>query len=94
MWKGGAFPIWYGQWAVGMFARCREIIVNIVVHNGRIAIDSLSFRQILARSSDSAFRILKTPDSTPSSPSSSDESVVDINSNDLTCAAELSWRVN
>lgn len=71
--------------------------MDIVVHNGRIAVVLLSFRRggIFARSSSvSAFRILKTPNSAPSSPSSSDESVVDINSNDLTCTTELSWCVN
>jgi hypothetical protein len=66
--------------------------MNIIVH---ITFDSLSFRRgVILSGSSSTFRILKTPDSTSPPPGSSDESIVDVNSNDLTRAPELSWYLN
>lgn len=64
---------------------------SIIFRSGRITEESLSFgRRETLLAGISTFGRLKTPDSAPSLPGSSDESIVDINSDDLMCPPELS----
>jgi len=57
--------------------------IIVTVHRGRMVKSPPSWQGVHVRSV-SEFRMLETPDGTPSPPGTPDESIVDINTNDLT----------